>query len=89
MSQSAVVDALALSLVRQCGSLIRCQQHVPKASSGHCPGTSLRRHGYLQSLPQQGEWLPIFWTDEELQGFTGTELEGKAEADRSAALTLN
>ena len=49
------------------------------ATCNPCPPC---RHGYLQSLPQRGEWLPIFWTDEELRGFTGTELEGKAEADR-------
>lgn len=32
-----------------------------------------RRHGYLQSLPPRGEYLPIFWTAEELAELDGSE----------------
>ena len=88
ISQSAVVEAVALSLVRQCDSLIPSSS-MPQKHQAATVLASLCRHGYLQSLPQQGELLPIFWTDEELRGLTGTELEGKAEADRSAAITAN
>lgn len=43
------------------------------------------RHGYFESLPAR-EYLPIFWSDEELELLEGTELESKAEADRQAGL---
>ncbi len=32
-----------------------------------------RRDGYLQSLPQRGEYLPIFWTAEEVAELAGSE----------------
>eukprot|EP00775_Hariotina_reticulata_P007777 gene7777-7975_t len=37
--------------------------------------------GYFQSLPQR-EYLPMFWSDPELQLLVGTALEGCAEEDR-------
>ena len=39
------------------------------------------RHGYLESLPAR-EYLPIFWQQDELALLQGTELAGKADADR-------
>jgi hypothetical protein len=44
----------------------------------------LRRHGYLQSLPPR-EYIPIFWSREELRLLQGTELEGRAQDDLCAA----
>ena len=41
------------------------------------------RHGYFRSLPQR-EYVPIFWAEAELGQLQGTELEGKAPADREA-----
>jgi hypothetical protein len=41
----------------------------------------LCRAGYLASLPQR-EYLPLFWTQVELEMLQGTSLEGKALADR-------
>lgn len=38
------------------------------------------RHGYFQSLPAR-EYLPIFWSPEELALLQGSELEGRPEED--------
>ena len=55
------------------------------AASPSCVLTMLpfqcMRHAYLQSLPRR-EYLPVFWTEEELMQLQGTEAAGKAEADR-------
>ena len=40
-----------------------------------------RRHGYLKSLPQR-EYIPLFWTPEELEMLQGTDAASKAVADR-------
>ena len=46
------------------------------------------RHAYLQSLPSR-EYLPLFWQEGELALLRGTELAGKAEADRSYSTLLS
>lgn len=46
-------------------------------SMPHC------RAGYLQFLPQC-EYLPMFWTEQELELLKGTTLEGCADDDRYA-----
>lgn len=38
-------------------------------------------HGYLQSLPDTGEDLPMFWSEEEKSWFKGTELEDPVNND--------
>lgn len=45
------------------------------------------RHGYLQSLPAR-EYVPIFWQDDELSMLQGTELDGRAVADRYSCLPV-
>jgi len=47
------------------------------------PALATHRHGYFQALPQR-EYLPLFWTDEELELLQGTELDGTILEDRSA-----
>ena len=47
--------------------------------SGQCA----RRHGYFQSLPVR-EYVPLFWTEQELAGLAGTEAHEAALADRRA-----
>jgi hypothetical protein len=44
------------------------------------PPLAARRHGYIQSLPAR-EYIPIFWSRQELALLQGTDLEGRAEAD--------
>ena len=39
------------------------------------------RHGYLNALPAR-EYLPVFWSEEELELLEGTEAEGQPHADR-------
>lgn len=39
-----------------------------------------RRHGYFASVPER-EYLPVFWTPEELAGIRGTELEMDIEQE--------
>ena len=51
------------------------------------PHTGARRHGYFAALPRR-EYLPIFWTDPQLERLRGTELEGRAQADRRGRLTV-
>ncbi len=46
------------------------------------------RHAYLQSLPSR-EYLPLFWQEGELALLQGTELAGKADADRSYLVLLS
>jgi hypothetical protein len=38
------------------------------------------RHGYFQSLPRR-EYLPIFWSAEELALLQGSEVEGRPQED--------
>lgn len=38
-------------------------------------------YGYLQSLPDTGEDLPMFWSEEEKSWFKGTELEDPVNND--------
>ena len=45
------------------------------------------RHGYLRALPPR-EYLPLFWSEEQLALLQGTELEAKVQADRYACLRL-
>lgn len=45
-------------------------------------GARSKWHAYLQSLPSR-EYLPLFWQEEELALLQGTELAGKADADRT------
>lgn len=47
-------------------------------------GPKSQWHGYLSTLPQQGEDLPLFWTIDELAALRGTEAEARAEADLEA-----
>ncbi|KAG1672800.1 hypothetical protein FOA52_002788 [Chlamydomonas sp. UWO 241] len=44
-------------------------------------GAKSKWHGYLSSLPPR-EYVPLFWSDEELALLEGTELEGRALEDR-------
>ena len=46
-----------------------------------CRGEESRWHGYFLSMPSR-EYLPIFWTDEELETLKGTELEERCSKDR-------
>ncbi|DBA97673.1 TPA: hypothetical protein ACH3X3_012565 [Trebouxia sp. C0006] len=45
-------------------------------------GARSKWHAYLQSLPLR-EYLPLFWQEGELALLQGTELAGKADADRT------
>ncbi|KAL0040401.1 hypothetical protein WJX77_006166 [Trebouxia sp. C0004] len=45
-------------------------------------GARSKWHAYLQSLPSR-EYLPLFWQEGELALLQGTELAGKADADRA------
>ncbi|DBA79474.1 TPA: hypothetical protein ACH3X2_007744 [Trebouxia sp. C0005] len=45
-------------------------------------GARSKWHAYLQSLPSR-EYLPLFWQEIELALLQGTELSGKADADRT------
>jgi SET domain-containing protein 6 len=44
-------------------------------------GAKSKWHGYLSSLPPR-EYVPLFWSDDELALLEGTELEGRAVEDR-------
>mmetsp|Transcript_31520 Transcript_31520/g.89487 ORF Transcript_31520/g.89487 Transcript_31520/m.89487 type:complete len:145 (+) Transcript_31520:40-474(+) len=50
-----------------------------------CRGEASPWHGYFLSMPSR-EYLPIFWTDEELETLKGTELEDRVAKDRCCAL---
>ena len=54
----------------------------------HKPHDLQYRHGYLQSLPAR-EYVPIFWQDDELSMLQGTELDGRAIADRYPCLSVS
>lgn len=41
------------------------------------------RHGYFAACPQR-EYLPLFWSDAQLEQLAGTELAGRVQADRCA-----
>jgi hypothetical protein len=41
------------------------------------------RHGYISSLPERGESVPLLWTHPEAHALlNGTELEGKIQEQR-------
>eukprot|EP00798_Chlamydomonas_sp_ICE-L_P009048 gene9048-16171_t len=46
-------------------------------------GKKSKWYGYFQSLPKR-EYLPVFWSAEELDRLKGTELDGQALEDRDA-----
>ena len=46
------------------------------------------RHGYLRALPPR-EYLPLFWSDDQLALLAGTELEAKVQADRYALVIVD
>eukprot|EP00879_Flechtneria_rotunda_P025114 GHRR01026673.1.p1 GENE.GHRR01026673.1~~GHRR01026673.1.p1 ORF type:complete len:166 (+),score=26.70 GHRR01026673.1:2253-2750(+) len=48
-------------------------------------GAASRWAGYFASLPSR-EYLPMFWTDEELSLLAGTALEGKSQEDRCVTI---
>lgn len=48
------------------------------------PTIRVNRHGYLSTLPAEGECLPLTWGEGELRRLRGTSLEGRAEEDRAA-----
>lgn len=48
-----------------------------------CLAEKSRWHGYFQSMPER-EYLPLFWTQEELGLLVGTDLGERAVADRLA-----
>jgi hypothetical protein len=54
-----------------------------RAACGPFPVAQRRRCGYLRSLPAR-EYLPVYWSDQQLQLLQGTELEGTV-TDRHAA----
>ena len=64
--------------------VFQCPQRSPDPDT---PCDLHYRHGYLQSLPAR-EYLPIFWQDDELSMLQGTELDGKANADRYFSLSV-
>ena len=41
------------------------------------------RHGYFAACPQR-EYLPLFWSDAQLEQLAGTELAERVQADRCA-----
>lgn len=45
------------------------------------------RHGYFAACPAR-EYLPLFWTDAQLELLQGTELAERVQADRCAAALL-
>ena len=49
------------------------------------PPTYICRHGYFSSLPSR-EYVPLFWTDAELTGLQGTEIQDCATSDRQAPM---
>ncbi|GIL53583.1 hypothetical protein Vafri_9192 [Volvox africanus] len=46
-------------------------------------GSKSKWYGYLSSLPPL-EYLPVFWSEEELQRLEGTDVADRAKADREA-----
>ncbi len=46
-----------------------------------CCSAAASRQGYILSLPKR-EYVPIFWSEEELELLEGTELEGRTERER-------
>lgn len=45
------------------------------------PAPPAGRHGYFRGMPER-EYLPLFWTPEELALLRGTEIAAQVEADR-------
>ena len=63
----------------------RCLAPPASIASALCDEVSMRcivlcRHGYLDSLPRQGERLPVFWTGDERAQLAGSEAARRLEA---------
>jgi hypothetical protein len=70
----------------ECGAKLTCRLSLQVFTAGVHPDLLLLRFlipraGYFASLPGR-EYLPMFWSQGELQLLAGTALEGVAEDDR-------
>ncbi|GIL84921.1 hypothetical protein Vretifemale_13467, partial [Volvox reticuliferus] len=76
-ANSGLADVLALEQLGGGLALVAAVMYEAARGSGS------KWYGYLSSLPPL-EYLPVFWSEEELQRLEGTDVGGRAKADREA-----